>query len=139
MAVPVLTAMRTELVSRLRGDAQLVGLLGGADRVVRRPSVIPPVRPLLTYFDFGTRPDATVPLLDWTVQVDIWDVDVDAAEVIAQRVGELLDNRPFSVDGVLKGVYLQLISDRDEVIGEADQARRIQEYRLLAYDLMART
>lgn len=135
----VLTELRTALVSRLRGDATLVGLLAGdSGRIVRRPALIPPVRPLVTYLDFGTRPDPTVPLLDWTVQLDVWARDVDEAEPIAQRLGELLDNRPVSVTGVLRGLYLQLIADRDEVVGEADLARRTQEYRLLAYDLAAR-
>lgn len=134
----VLSALRRALAERLRGDAALVALVGGGDRIVRRPSVLPPVRPLVTFFEFGTRPDPTAPLLDWTVQLDVWARDVEEAEPIAQRLGELLDQRPLSADGVLRGMVCQLVADRDEVVEDGDLARRTQEYRLLGYDLLGR-
>lgn len=132
----VATRLRRALVSRLQNDPQLAGALGGATRIFHRPRLMPPERPVLTYFDFGARPDPTVPLLDRTIQVDVWGAELDQAEQIAAHVKRLLHNQPLSVGGVVQGVYLQLVSDRDDIAEEGDLARKTQEYRLLAYELV---
>jgi hypothetical protein len=133
--VAVVLRWRAAVLAQLRSDAVLVARLGAAERIMRRPRRLGPARPLVTYFDFGTRPDPTVPLLDRSLQVDVWAVEEAEAQQIGAEVARVLHNRPVSVPGTLRGVYAQLIADRDEVDAEGNQARVVQEYRMLAYDL----
>jgi len=131
----VLTRLREAFVARLRGDHALVDMLAGdSDRIVRRPRLIPvQPRPLVTYFDFGTRPDATVPLEDMTWQVDIWGRDPDENERIAERVKALLHKKPLQVPGYVRGRYFQLVRNWDRVEEDGDLIQTGREFRLLAY------
>lgn len=135
--VPPLLALRHKLRTVLVNDSELTGLLGGR-RVFFRPRAEEIELPAVTYFDFGTRPDATVPFLDRTYQLDVWERRLDVAERIAQRIKVLLHNKPFArlPGGEAKVVYLQLVADRDDIAEEGDIVRKTLEFRLLAYDLV---
>lgn len=136
----LLTQLRGVVVGRLRADDDLVAALADdPQRIMRRPRTLPAVKPLVTYFDFGGRPDATVPWLDRTWQFDVWATDVDVADEIGEHLKRLLDpsprGNPPQVPGLVKSCLFRLIRDADDVVGNGDLARLTQEYRLLAYDL----
>lgn len=134
-------AIRGEMVSRLRADSDLTTLLGGTNRVIRRQKRTAIEARTVTYIDFGSRPDATVPMLDRVIQVDVWDTDPVRAEEIAERIDAVLDGKPFGVvtdeddENVVNVVYLGLTGDRDGVIEDGDFERVTREYRMLAYKL----
>ena len=133
--VPAMRAIRQAIVKVLRDDSQLTTLLGGANRIYHRMRKRPPEARQVTYFDFGVRPDPTVPLRDRTFQIDVWDTVPERAANVADRIEALLDNKPMGTvgEGAARVVYLQLVSDNDVVADEGDLVRAILEFRVLAY------
>jgi hypothetical protein len=138
----LLTQLRLALEARLRADATLIAALRGEPgRIQPRQRLVPGERPLVTYLDFGHYPDAQVPFMDRTIQIDTWGTDARDTARIAGLVARNLDCRPgknrpmLAVPGVFRGVYQQLIRDSVDVAEEGDRARVTHEYRLLGYDL----
>src|SRR5262245_14962524 len=84
-----LQAIRAAILAQLTGDAELVSLLSGGP-IGYRPRQEPPTFPSVTYFDFGVW-DAMLPVTRRTVQIDIWDTNLNRAEIIAERIRTLLD------------------------------------------------
>lgn len=139
--VPLLTAIRTALVGRLAADAPLTELLGGSDRIFYRPRRSTFTPPELTYFDFGGAPDPLVPVWDRTVQIDIWETDLDRAERIATRIRGCLDlgrrggtATPFVLDGTAGRVATVLLTGDREASVDEDVVRKSLDFRILAYD-----
>jgi len=133
--VPAMRAVRQAIVKALRDDGTLTTLLGGANRIYRRMRKQPPEARQVTYFDFGVRPDPTVPLRDRTFQIDVWDTVPERAANIADRIEAILDNQPMGEvgGGTARVVYMQLVSDNDVVADEGDLVRVMLEFRVLAY------
>lgn len=141
MPSPALTALRMAVVKRLREDTTLTTLLGGSGasgtRIFRRLRMQKVEPRSVTYFDFGSRPDQTVPLRDRLFQFDVWDTDEDRAGEVADRLETLLDGQPFGVlpGGEMSVQYLGLVRDSDGVVDDGDLFRATSEYRVLAYRL----
>ena len=132
-----LTKLREALYTKLSGDAALTTLLGGANIFYRPRKAVISV-PSVTYFDFGTKPDPLVPLMDRTIQLDIWERSTEKAEEIAFRIRQLLDLKNLVLPGLeARPVYLHWQADRDIPEEEGDIAHKTVEYRLLAYELVA--
>jgi len=83
-----LHAIRAAILAQLTGDPTLVDLLSGGP-IGYRPRQEPPMFPSVTFFDFGAWD--LVPVTRRTVQVDIWDTNLNRAELIAERIRTLLD------------------------------------------------
>jgi len=134
--------MREAIVQTIRNDSVLTSLLGTDNfRVVYRPAKIPERYPVVSFFDFGTRPDAQVPLMDRTIQFDVWGQTLDQAERIAERLEQLFDFpearrrgvAPWSVGMGLRVEQSLLTTDRNDVLDDGDTTRKTLEFRVLAY------
>jgi len=130
-------AIRVAVVGVLRGSAELMSNLENDPlriaRRIRKANIDP--LPLVTYLDFGSKPDPTVPLTDRIFQFDVWAED---PSIIAAIIISLLDGKPM---GMLPGgeaniVYLGMIDDRDDPVDEGDYERKMLTFSLLAYRLV---
>lgn len=134
--LPPVAAIRAAFAQRMATDLTLVTLLGGA-RVYYRPMKKEVEVPSVTYFDFGMRPDNRVPLIDRTVQVDIWETQVLRAEKISDRVQRLFDLQPLPLPTLEARVdFVRLTADRDEVLDDGRVVRKSLDFRVLAYALI---
>jgi hypothetical protein len=141
---PLLTAIRIAVVERLESDPVLLELIGGSDRIFYRPRRTEFEPPALTYFDFGAEVDPLVPMTDRTMQIDVWETDLDRAERIALRVRRLLDlgrgggvATPLVLEGTEGRVAnLFLTADRDGPV-DGDFVRKSLDFRVMAYDAAA--
>jgi len=140
---PAMRAIRQAIVKRLRDDSALTTLLGGSNRIFHRMRKQPMEARSVSYFDFGRKPDHTVPLRDRTFQLDVWDTSPERAANIADRIEAIMDPEGKgrgSALGIVGGgtanvVYIGLISDSDVVADDGDLVRATLEYRVLAYKL----
>jgi len=136
-----LTWFREAIKGRLRNDPFIVALVGVNIRY--RPARIPEEYPSVTFFDFGNRPDANVPFLDRTVQIDIWGNSLEVSELIAQRIESLMDyaearrtgNIPWQAVNGVRIAQSILGADRNEALDDGDTTRKTLEFRVLAYKI----
>lgn len=138
MATEAIQVVRETLVARLRASSALTTLLGGAERIIHRYARRTLEANLLTYFDFGSRPDATVPLRDWTFQLDAWTTTLAEGAEIMKAVEDVLDVRGglgVLPGDVVKVDYLGLTGGRDEPVEDGDLSHSIRTFRVLAYRL----
>ena len=146
MALPATTAMRKAIIGALLADSELISLLGGPyvyHRYVRKLALVPSV----TYYDYTAHPHPRMPLRQSSIQIDIWDKSLDAAEVKARRVLSVLDTyqaeadgtTPFSVStGELNWVCLYFDNELDDIAGEAPEIiRKTLLFRLQAFEVAA--
>ena len=141
--VPAMRAIRQTIVKRLRDDAALAALLGGPNRIFHRMRKQPMEARSVSYFDFGRKPDRTVPLRDRTFQLDVWDTSPERAANVADRIEAVLDpegkgrGAAFGVvgGGTANIVYIGLIRDSDVVADDGDLVKATLEYQVLAYKL----
>lgn len=120
-------AVRTALVKAV-ADA------GGLPALRTRPTRRPFALPALSMFDYGDSADLTVPLFDRSYNVDVWATDLDQAESIAKRLEDLLDHQPLALAGDEGQVaFLQLVSDRDQPMDDAEYVRKTLVFRTLVY------
>lgn len=133
-----LTKLRESLVTVLNSDVPLTSLLTDGTITYRPRREAEIAVPSVTFFDFGVRPDNMVPLLDRTIQFDVWAETLETAEEIAHRLRQVLDLKPFDVGGdEARPVFLRLLTDRDMFEEDGDVAHKVLEFRLLAYDQVA--
>jgi hypothetical protein len=131
------TAIREAVVARLKARGDLVDLLGAADRIAWRNRRQAVTVPSLTYLDFGARPDPTVPLLERTYQFDVWTALKTLGSRIAHEVVLALDGQPMGMlpGGQANVWFFGLEDQRDEPADDADVARTMLQFRVLAYRL----
>lgn len=139
MPAPVgaMRAIRQAIVKKLRDDTELTTLLGGANRIYHRARKQPVAARTVTYSDFGTRPDPTVPLRDRTFRIDVWDTSPERAANVAARIEDVLDGQApgFLPDDTANVVYMGLVRDSDVVADDGDLVRATVEFRVIAYKL----
>jgi hypothetical protein len=106
-----------------------------------RPTRRRVVLPEIVFWDYSARGDSIVPLWDKNVQIDVFThSDLDEAEDISQRVQHLLDHVGVEMPGAGPGqeegltAFMQLQSERDDVVEDADMARKTMIFRALVYD-----
>lgn len=136
-------AVRQAVVKRLRDDTALSTLLGGSNRIFHRLRKQPMEARSVSYFDFGVKPDWTVPLRDRRFQLDVWDTSPERAANVADRVEAVLDPEGKGRGGALgivgegtaNVVHIGLVEDGDVVEDDGDLVRVTLEYRVLAYKL----
>lgn len=136
MSAPLVYFRRT-LLRRLKADTLLQGYLGDNAnnplaiiyRMARETVAVPGI----AFFDFGTRPDATVPLHNRRMQVDLWHTDADLVEEMAVRADQVL-REAGPVTHALFAAHLRLLSDRDNLVPEGSLTRKTLEYVILAYE-----
>lgn len=133
MAHGYLVPLRTAIVTKLTSDPYFSALVPTG--VTYRPTRQPVDLPTVTFWDVGTRSDNIVPLHDRQFHFDIWGVDLDVCEEIGGVVNDLLDNQAIVLTGDEALVaYMNLRSDDDTPMHDADVVRKMLTYRMLVYD-----
>jgi len=133
-------AFRKAFVEKLAADASLVAMTGNASPARYRPTrsigLLDATKPaVITFFDTGSVPDDTVPLLDRQVQVDVHSIGgLDLAERIATRVEVLMREYPTLAMGEGFVAFMSLRSDLDNVGDEdGDLERKTLIFQALIY------
>jgi Protein of unknown function (DUF3168) len=129
---PALISIRKAVRTALRADPYVMAKVGG--RVFYRPRRALSEFPCITFFDFVSRPDQTVPLFDGTMQVDCWAAESQLTTELADRVVQVLAPRRLALPPRVGLRLFGLVANRDEVTDDATISRRLLEFRLLYYD-----
>ena len=130
------TEVRQQIRKILIDDATLIALLDGQPRVFYLRVRVPAERPAVTFFDFGDRPDSTVPYHVRTLAIDIWADDFEKAEAIASRIRFLLDHQPIPIPSglwVINNIFFE--NEREAPLEEGDIVQKSLEFRFSAYDV----
>jgi hypothetical protein len=130
-----LQELRKGIMQVLAGDAELVALVG--TNLALRPRRALTSFPALTFFDFGSQPDPTVPLLDRVYQFDGWAATLSDAEKVRDRVRVMLDRQPH-LAAVMEPTGIRVRAfywTTDTFLSEQDAEveHTVSEYRCLAY------
>src|SRR5262245_1601864 len=152
-----LLAIRAAVLAQLANDERLTDLLYGGTSAVTRAATGPArvtyrtrhaavlLEPSGTFFDFGIW-DSVLPVTRRTLHVDVWDTDLNRAEIIAHRIRTLLDFRKAESAGLppaqiplggparidYLGVDVMNPSDLMPESEEGDVDRQGLEFRLIA-------
>lgn len=136
MSAP-LVYFRKVIGRRLRQDALILNYLeenrSNPLAIVYRMARETVAVPGITFFDFGNRPDATVPLHNRRMQVDLWHTNANTIEEMAIRVDQVL-RAAQPITHALFAAHLRLLSDRDNLVPEGFITRKTLEYVILAYE-----